>query len=529
VTLDSTGSPSPRKASQPRNARRPKPPKNFPLRVHKGTGYWCKKVRGRVFYFGKVADDPNGTAALDAWLKDKDDLLAGREPRVRSEGLTVEELCFRFLAHHEERRNNGELNPRTYQGYFATAEAVAKALGRTRVVADLVPDDFRKLRQILAKTRGLVSLRNEMQRVRSIFKFAFDEGLVAAPVRFGKGFDKPKLDAVSREREAHRAEHGDRMFEAADIHRILAAASQPLKAMVLLAANSGFGQSDLAALPLRALDLESGWLDFARVKTAVRRRVPLWPETVRALREWLPLRPRAKDPADGGLLFLTVRGARWVKVSKSGAPKDAIGQEFGKVLNNLGLKRPGVAFYALRHGFETVAGETADQIAVDAIMGHKTPGMSAVYRERIGDDRLRKVADHVRAWLFPPPAGDDTTPRARAERELRGGRVVAREPLRGPSAPESNPENCDPVDPCDPAQENMAKSGADGSVSIDPGLRPRVGGAETAGSIAGSIENGGATPENPTKTCAGPTGSTGSQFRGPSCLDASPRLRLYVG
>jgi hypothetical protein len=29
--------------------------------------------------------------------------------------------------------------------------------------------------------------------------------------------------------------------------------------------------------------------------------------------------------------------------------------------------------------------------------------MSTVYRERISDARLRAVADHVRAWLFPPP------------------------------------------------------------------------------------------------------------------------------
>jgi hypothetical protein len=31
--------------------------------------------------------------------------------------------------------------------------------------------------------------------------------------------------------------------------------------------------------------------------------------------------------------------------------------------------------------------------------------MSAVYREVI-DDRLRAVADHVRAWLFSPPKDD---------------------------------------------------------------------------------------------------------------------------
>lgn len=41
----------PRKMAQ---LRKPRP--DFPLSIHKGTGYWCKKVKGRVYYFGKVAD-----------------------------------------------------------------------------------------------------------------------------------------------------------------------------------------------------------------------------------------------------------------------------------------------------------------------------------------------------------------------------------------------------------------------------------------------------------------------------------------
>jgi hypothetical protein len=56
----------------------------------------------------------------------------------------------------------------------------------------------------------------------------------------------------------------------------------------------------------------------------------------------------------------------------------------------------------LRHTFETIAGETLDQPAIDLIMGH-VPGtndMAAVYRQRIGDDRLRRVADHVRSWVW---------------------------------------------------------------------------------------------------------------------------------
>jgi len=39
-----------------------------------------KRVQGRLYYFGKVANDPKGQAALDLWLAQKDDLLAGYTP-----------------------------------------------------------------------------------------------------------------------------------------------------------------------------------------------------------------------------------------------------------------------------------------------------------------------------------------------------------------------------------------------------------------------------------------------------------------
>src|SRR5262249_22184762 len=79
---------------------------------------------------------------------------------------------------------------------------------------------------------------------------------------------------------------------------------------------------------------------------------------------------------------------------------DSISKEFAKLLRQLGLKRPRLNFYSLRHIFETVAGESRDQVAVDYVMGHVDNSMAAHYRERIGDDRLKDVVDHVHDWLF---------------------------------------------------------------------------------------------------------------------------------
>jgi integrase len=80
-------------------------------------------------------------------------------------------------------------------------------------------------------------------------------------------------------------------------------------------------------------------------------------------------------------------------------------KETTKLLRRLGINgRKGLGFYTLRHTFRTIADEAKDQPAADFIMGHCSGHISEVYRERISDERLRAVVDHVRAWTFGRPA-----------------------------------------------------------------------------------------------------------------------------
>jgi integrase len=95
----------------------------------------------------------------------------------------------------------------------------------------------------------------------------------------------------------HRARQGPKLFTADELRRLVASADVPLKAMILLGSNCGYGNADVFGLPLAALDLERGIIDYPRPKTGIPRRCPLWPETVQALRE--PSRsvphPRARN------------------------------------------------------------------------------------------------------------------------------------------------------------------------------------------------------------------------------------------
>ena len=48
------------------------------------------------------------------------------------------------------------------------------------------------------------------------------------------------------------------------------------------------------------------------------------------------------------------------------------------------------------------------------LMGHKDSSMAAHYRERISDERLRRVTDYVRTWLFADAPGDSVQRQAAA-------------------------------------------------------------------------------------------------------------------
>ena len=196
-----------------------------------------------------------------------------------------------------------------------------------------------------------------------------------------------------------RAKAGPRMFEADELRAIIEAVPMPLKAMVLLGINCGFGNSDCATLSAKALYLKAGWIHYPRPKTVVDRRCPLWRETVAALQEAITSRPTPKDTKDAGLVFITKYGQGWAGGATSARPLSC---EFRKLLTKLGLHRPGRGFYALRHTCETIGGDSRDQVAVDFIMGHAPASgdMSSIYRERVDDHRLVAVVEHVRKWLF---------------------------------------------------------------------------------------------------------------------------------
>lgn len=371
-----------------RSARKPaKPYADYPLFAH-AAGVWAKKIRGKLHYFGPW-DDPD--RALEKYLAQQDALHAGRTPRVDVDGLRVRELLNRFVTAKQHALDAKEIVQTTFNECFKTCERIGDAFGLDRLVDDLAADDFERFRAWMAKQWGPVRLGNEVQRVRSVFKYGYEAGLIDKPIRYGPAFKKPSAKTVRQARMSKPA----RMLEATEIKTVMAGASVPMKAMILLGINCGFGNGDVAALPQRAI--RNGWVDFPRPKTAIKRRCPLWPETVEAIEMVLERRPNPREKGDKGLVFITKYGRSWAR--RKGCP---VSQEFAKLLKAAKRNRTGVGFYSLRHAFETIGGDSRDQVAVSSIMGHvpENNDISAIYRQRVSDARLQAVVDYVHRWLF---------------------------------------------------------------------------------------------------------------------------------
>jgi integrase len=405
---DSTPRPRRRKADRPK-----KPYPDFPLTPHP-CGAWQKKIRGRTYYFGRWGRIVGGKmeripgdgweAALEEYQRVADDLHAGRTPRINWDCLTVAEVCNRFLTAKLRKMEAGELGAQAFKDYRLTTDLVVSVFGHSRAVADLAADDFEKLRATMAERWGPVRLGNTITRIKSVFKYALDNGLIDKPVRYGSEFAKPDKAVMRR----HKAQAGEKMLEADQLRALLAAAGRPLKAMILLGVNCGFGNGDCATLPLSALDLGAGWLDYPRPKTGIGRRCPLWPETAEAIRVALAARPEPKEGYEG-VAFLTARSTPWIHFTATGGRVDNVAIQFNLLLKRLGLHRDGLGFYALRHVFRTVADAARDPVAIDLIMGHSDSSIGAIYRERVDDGRLLAVTDHVRAWLFGEAPDDGTS------------------------------------------------------------------------------------------------------------------------
>ncbi len=153
-----------------------------------------------MHYFGPWAD-PVGAGAK--YKSQKDALHAGLQPSAADGATQLRGILNTFLHAKQLKLASNELKARSWAEYHAKSTRLGDAFCVDRNISDLKPADFIAYRVSIAKVWGLVRLGNEVQRVRTIFKYANDVDKLDRPMKFGPDLKKPsrktmRLNRASR-------------------------------------------------------------------------------------------------------------------------------------------------------------------------------------------------------------------------------------------------------------------------------------------------------------------------------------------
>lgn len=363
-----------------------KPYKDFPL-FPAANGQWAKKINGKRYYFGVWADPD---AAVAFYERVRHDLYAGRTPSPESMGtqLTLEVLSNLFLDAKLRSVNAGEISQTTYLEYKRSCVLMVLCLGKNLDGTKLRPADFVKLRQYLADNCGsVITLKNHVTRLKVFFRWTFESGTLENPMPYRQSFKLPSSRLIRTSKGVKQT-----TFTKEEICKLVDCATGYLKPCIMLAINCGLGNKDCCELKWSQINTD-GFLDFARPKTGVERRAKLWKQTIEFLEEW-----RSESLAFGSEYVCCSANKK-----KFGITNTPIAHEFEDVAELAKVDRNGRGFYALRHTYRTIADEVPDQPAIMLTMGHADGSINGVYRQRIGNDRLIAISEHVRAWLDYKP------------------------------------------------------------------------------------------------------------------------------
>lgn len=352
--------------------------------TRRSDGRFCKKIGGTIHYFGR--DEEKARQALLDFYQ----LKGVSSPSERPDRTTVQGAGEAFLARQQQRVDDGDLSKGTFDDYDVAISEFAGHVGPDVRVSDLRADQFGAFRAHLAKRLGTGALDRNIQAVRTMFKWAYDNRVIDAVPRYGDRFHKSKASDRGQEQAVKIEKHGHRVFSTNELRAILKheKCSGDLRTFILLGLNAGFYSKDCSDLDWSEIRIEGRDMivDRYRVKNSRPQRFICWPE-VRAAIE-------AKRAKKSGRVFLTVFDNPWNE-----GTKDAIGQQFDALLESADVKRKGLGFGALRHTHISAVGALGDLNAARRVRGHQIREIERHY-DTPSIKRLRAVTSLARQALL---------------------------------------------------------------------------------------------------------------------------------
>jgi integrase len=348
----------------------------FLLTLH-STGQYCKKIKGKMHYFGK-----DKKQALERYLEQAAFLHNGKAKMLKTTNgsMTLKSLCNIYLQYQQSRVTSAEITVRHYADQISCLRKFVSFIGQHRKIDEISTLDLQNYK------RRLKRVYNSAHRINlniSIMKTMF---------HWAKKNDMldyiPNIDAISSAKIIHKQRH---VFTSEQIHRLFAFADVQMKAMIWLGLNCGFGCTDCAELKWSDLDIVNGRVKLARGKTGVSRDLPLWPETMQSLEN---------IPKSGKLVFSSPGNKPLIRttcqISKDGSGKysniNLVTSRFGKLMKKAAIRVPkGTGFYTLRRTAATIAARSGDPFAVQRLLGHANLKMATRHVQDVSKQTDRVI------------------------------------------------------------------------------------------------------------------------------------------
>jgi len=357
----------------------------FPLTLHP-TGQYCKKVKGKMYYFGSDKKE-----ALQRYL-DQATYLHGCQNNLQestSDNMTLKQLCDMYLKYQYLKLRANALTASHHNEQIGSLNKLMAFLGQNIEINNISTLDLQNYKRRIQKSPVSVCRLNlHISIMKAMFHWARKNDVLA---------NIPNIDAVSRGKIVHQEKF---TFDPEQINKLLSATDVKMRAMIWLGLNCGFGCTDCSELKWTDLDFVNARVRLPRRKTGISRDLPLWPETIEAIEN---------VPKTGKLVFYTSRGNPYIhtisKPDGNGNEKyttlNTVTTKFSRLIKKSGLDVPkGTGFYTLRRTAATIAARSGDPFAVQRLLGHVDLQMATRYVQDVSK-QTDKVIENSRNFMLP--------------------------------------------------------------------------------------------------------------------------------
>ncbi len=345
------------------NSKRKTRSDKFPLTRHP-TGQYCKKIKGKIYYFGS-----DRKQALEKYLEKASELHGSVEqPISRSDDMDLQQLCESYLKFQSSKVQAGNVTAGHYNDQSLCLKKLSSFIGPSKKISEISTLDLQRYKHKLqSRYKSANRINLHISILKAMFHWARKNDILK---------NIPNIDAISRCKIIHQQRA---TFSSQQITKLLELADDKMKAMIWLGLNCGFGCTDCSQLQWKHLDFENNRVELPRGKTGISRNLPLWPETIEALK---------KIHRKGSFVFYTSRGNPFVRTVSSedenGDIKyttfNAISTKFSRLIKKAQLDVPkGTGFYSLRRTAATLAARSGDPFSVQRLLGHANLQMATRY------------------------------------------------------------------------------------------------------------------------------------------------------